>query len=186
MRFFELYHRWYGVWRSVDATPIPFCWASIVDECFCGNNLVNGATTTDEADCNMGCLGNNTFVWKIIRFISYFDTFASQACGGPNRVSVYSSALITTFPVPSAHVSDLPGQWQYKGCLRWVYKIGTEWSYRIWYSQPDLGNLPFLRCFRIWLIGQVTTLLWCVWINVANSVLLQQESRWVMLAMACT
>ena len=28
----------------------------------CGNTLVGGAVTTTDADCNMGCAGNTTYV----------------------------------------------------------------------------------------------------------------------------
>uniref|UniRef100_A0A0W0F5Z2 Putative copper radical oxidase n=1 Tax=Moniliophthora roreri TaxID=221103 RepID=A0A0W0F5Z2_MONRR len=69
-------------------------------ECYCGNRLVNGAVTADESTCNMGCAGN-----------------ATQACGGPNRLSVYSSnTTVTTLPIPVALNSTLPGEWTYAGC----------------------------------------------------------------------
>jgi len=42
------------------------------DECFCGNSLVNGPTIADEADCNVGCAGNTTYVLETIRFICLF------------------------------------------------------------------------------------------------------------------
>lgn len=45
----------------------------------------------------------------------------SQACGGPNRVSVYSSTgNVTVLPVPTPLQTGLPANWQYKGCLRFV------------------------------------------------------------------
>ena len=42
----------------------------------------------------------------------------SEACGGPNRVSVYSSAPVVALPVPVAQKTNLPGNWTYAGCLR--------------------------------------------------------------------
>ena len=42
----------------------------------------------------------------------------SQACGGPNRVSVYSSTPVVGLPVPVAQKKKLPGRWTYAGCLR--------------------------------------------------------------------
>jgi hypothetical protein len=42
----------------------------------------------------------------------------SEACGGPNRVSVYSSSPVVTLPVPIAQKTNLPGKWTYAGCLR--------------------------------------------------------------------
>ena len=42
----------------------------------------------------------------------------SEACGGPNRVSVYSSVPVVSLPVPVAQKTNLPGNWTYAGCLR--------------------------------------------------------------------
>ena len=42
----------------------------------------------------------------------------SEACGGVNRTSVYSSAPVVALPVPVAQKTDLPGNWTYAGCLR--------------------------------------------------------------------
>ncbi|KAI9438941.1 copper radical oxidase [Lactarius indigo] len=70
-------------------------------QCFCGNNLVQGAVTSPDADCNMGCGGNTT-----------------EACGGPNRLSVYTSTgTVTAFPVPVPQTTGLPGNWKYSRCL---------------------------------------------------------------------
>ncbi|KAH9172526.1 copper radical oxidase [Lactarius sanguifluus] len=70
-------------------------------EFICGNNLVQGAVTSPNADCNMGCGGNTT-----------------EACGGPNRLSVYTSTgSVITFPVPVPQTTGLPGNWQYSRCL---------------------------------------------------------------------
>ncbi|KAF9265003.1 WSC-domain-containing protein [Marasmius fiardii PR-910] len=68
-------------------------------ECYCGNRLVNGAVLGDESTCNMGCAGNT-----------------SQACGGANRLSVYSAGNITALPVAVAKNTSLPGNWTYAGC----------------------------------------------------------------------
>jgi hypothetical protein len=71
-------------------------------------------------------------------------TCVSEACGGPNRVSVYSSdGNITIIPVPVIKNSSLPGQWSYQGCLTLVVLHGilhkmlmlplqrTKWRTRI-------------------------------------------------------
>jgi hypothetical protein len=50
------------------------------------------------------------------RYLSPYP--CSQACGGPNRVSVYSSVPVVALPVPVAMTTDLPGKWTYAGCLR--------------------------------------------------------------------
>ncbi|KAF9465644.1 copper radical oxidase [Collybia nuda] len=71
-------------------------------ECYCGDTLVAGAVKAVESSCNMGCGGN-----------------ATEACGGPNRLSVYSSTgNVTALPIPIPLNTSLPGQWQYKGCFR--------------------------------------------------------------------
>ncbi|KAI0820881.1 hypothetical protein BC628DRAFT_1412846 [Trametes gibbosa] len=71
-------------------------------QCFCGNTLIDGAVPGDEDTCNMGCGGNTT-----------------EACGGPNRLSVYTSTgNVVALPVPTPLNSSLPGQWEYKGCLQ--------------------------------------------------------------------
>ncbi|KAF8556655.1 DUF1929-domain-containing protein [Imleria badia] len=70
-------------------------------QCFCGNELVNGAVQAPDSDCNMACGGNS-----------------AEACGGPNRVSVYTSTgSVTALPVPTIQETNLPGSWSYKGCL---------------------------------------------------------------------
>lgn len=70
-------------------------------QCFCGDELINGAVEGSEADCSMGCGGN-----------------ANEACGGPNRLSVYTSTgNVTALPVPVAQNTSLPGNWKYQGCI---------------------------------------------------------------------
>jgi len=71
----------------------------------------------------MGCGGRTTSV-------SFFApctadssvTNSSEACGGRNRVSVYSStSSVTAFPVPIVQTTKLPGNWKYSHCLAYVY-----------------------------------------------------------------
>lgn len=42
----------------------------------------------------------------------------SELCGGPGRLSVYANGPVNALPVPTAQITGLPGNWQYKGCLR--------------------------------------------------------------------
>lgn len=44
-------------------------------ECFCGNEILNGASQTPASDCNMPCNGNKT-----------------ETCGGSNRINLYTTA----------------------------------------------------------------------------------------------
>ncbi|KAI0697984.1 copper radical oxidase [Cytidiella melzeri] len=70
-------------------------------QCFCGTELVNGAVPAIDG-CSMGCGGN-----------------ATEACGGPNQLSVYSTTgNVTALPVPIVKTTGLPGQWAYQGCLQ--------------------------------------------------------------------
>ena len=75
--------------------------------------------STTDADCNMGCAGNTTYVHSLIYIVIVLSSYLhSEACGGPNRVSVYSSVPVVALPVPVTQKTDLPGKWNYAGCLR--------------------------------------------------------------------
>ncbi|KAG9312683.1 copper radical oxidase [Chiua virens] len=70
-------------------------------QCFCGDYLINGAVKAPDSDCNMACGGNS-----------------AEACGGSNRLSVYTSTgNVTALPIPTIQNTNLPGSWTYKGCL---------------------------------------------------------------------
>jgi Glyoxal oxidase N-terminus/WSC domain len=69
-------------------------------QCFCDNFLYNGAALTADTDCNMPCSGK-----------------ASQMCGAGGRMSIYSNATLTVYQPPSVQKTNLPGNWQYQGCL---------------------------------------------------------------------
>jgi hypothetical protein len=96
------------------------------DECYCGNTLVDGAVLTVNSDCNMGCAGN-----------------ATEACGGPNRVSVYTSVPVVALPVPVPMTTDLPGNWTYAGCLREPAAGKVFPNQIIW-----IGNNSALACMN--------------------------------------
>ncbi|KAK7696501.1 hypothetical protein QCA50_001159 [Cerrena zonata] len=87
---------------SCSAQNFTLAGAEFSVQCFCGNTLINGATLGQEADCNMGCGGN-----------------ATEACGGPNRLSVYTATgNVTALPVPVTQNTSLPDGWSYQGCLQ--------------------------------------------------------------------
>ena len=67
----------------------------------------------------------------------------SEACGGPNRVSVYSSVPVVALPVPVAMTTDLPGKWTYAGCLR-EPAIGKMFPNEIIW----IGNNSALACMN--------------------------------------
>ncbi|KAF7933528.1 uncharacterized protein EAE98_003237 [Botrytis deweyae] len=70
-------------------------------ECFCDNFVGNGGVlATSPADCNMPCSGNS-----------------SEICGAGNRLSVYSFGSVQTSQPATVQQRDLPGDWNYKGCL---------------------------------------------------------------------
>lgn len=70
-------------------------------ECFCGNSVIQGGTlATSDTQCNMACGGD-----------------ASQKCGGPNRMSIYSNGELKVIGPPTPQTSGLPGNWEYKGCI---------------------------------------------------------------------
>ncbi|KAI0287168.1 copper radical oxidase [Russula brevipes] len=102
---------------------------------FCGNNLVQGAVVAPESECNMGCGGLTTV------------TNSSEACGGPNRVSVYSSTnSVTALAVPIVQTTNLPGNWTYSHCL--AYEPGTArvFPYQIVFTQNNTAQNCLSQC----------------------------------------
>ncbi|KAJ6521662.1 glyoxal oxidase N-terminus-domain-containing protein [Mycena vulgaris] len=86
---------------TCDAQNFTIAGGEFSTQCFCGDELIEGAASAPESDCNMACGGNST-----------------QACGAGNRLSVYSTTQnITILPVPTAQNTSLPGSWEYQGCL---------------------------------------------------------------------
>ncbi|RAL65885.1 hypothetical protein DID88_005548 [Monilinia fructigena] len=70
-------------------------------ECFCGNYIENGgALAPSPADCDMPCSGNG-----------------NETCGAGNRLSIYSFGTVRIAPPASVQKRDLPGDWNYHGCL---------------------------------------------------------------------
>ena len=58
----------------------------------------------------------------------------SEACGGPNLVSVYNTGtVLQVLPVPTPMTTNLPGDWSYAGCLREptngqrMFRYENEW-----------------------------------------------------------
>ncbi|KAJ7364627.1 copper radical oxidase-like protein, partial [Mycena albidolilacea] len=74
--------------------------AEFSTQCFCGNQLIAGATAAPESDCNM--------VPELTSF---------KQCGAGNRMSVYSTSKnVTILPVPIPQ--NTSGSWTYQGCLK--------------------------------------------------------------------
>ncbi|CAG5137745.1 uncharacterized protein ALTATR162_LOCUS191 [Alternaria atra] len=69
-------------------------------QCFCDNTVrMGGKPASSESECNTKCAGNQ-----------------DETCGGPNRMSIYSSQdplKVIQVPVPVQNVSD----WRYQGCI---------------------------------------------------------------------
>lgn len=59
-----------------------------------------GALATSDSQCSMNCGGN-----------------PAQKCGAGSRMSVYALGDLTVVPVPKSQKTDLPGKWEWKGCL---------------------------------------------------------------------
>ena len=53
-----------------------------------------------DSQCSTNCAGN-----------------AAEKCGAGSRLSVYATGNLTVWPVPKTQTTDLPGKWEYKGCL---------------------------------------------------------------------
>ncbi|KAK1749886.1 glyoxal oxidase [Echria macrotheca] len=69
-------------------------------ECYCGDFIVNGGKTTDDADCNMACSGDST-----------------QMCGAGNRLTLFANGVPQAYRAPEVQTSGLNGSWTYQGCL---------------------------------------------------------------------
>lgn len=65
-------------------------------ECYCGNNIINGNTQTTATDCSFPCTGD-----------------ATEVCGAGNRLSMYFSGGT---PPPPPQIVPSVGPWQSKGC----------------------------------------------------------------------
>ena len=69
-------------------------------ECYCGNAVINGGKLTTDSQCSMTCSGNS-----------------AEKCGAGSRMSIYANGTLTTYDVPVNQKTDLPGKWEYKGCI---------------------------------------------------------------------
>jgi hypothetical protein len=91
-------------------------------QCFCDNMLRNGGPlAASESECNTKCAGNT-----------------GQTCGGPSRVSVWSSQTtlkIVQVPKPAQNVSD----WKYQGCIT---DFGEGQHVFPWKLSNSTGNSP--------------------------------------------
>ena len=68
------------------------------------------------------CHVNPLFLLCIDCVVDLTIADSSEACGGPDRLSVYTSTgSVTAFPIPTVQTIDLPGNWQYSRCLAYVY-----------------------------------------------------------------
>ncbi|KAK2740537.1 hypothetical protein FQN57_006040 [Myotisia sp. PD_48] len=70
-------------------------------QCFCDYYVRNESPLTSDSECSMQCSGD-----------------ATQDCGGPNRMSVYSKGDLVVLPNPVPQTGGLPGSWKYQGCLQ--------------------------------------------------------------------
>jgi hypothetical protein len=70
-------------------------------QCFCDNFIRNSAILEPLSDCNAMCGGNTT-----------------EQCGGPNRLTVFSSqAKLKVISPPQTNLAPGGGNWKYVGCL---------------------------------------------------------------------
>jgi hypothetical protein len=70
-------------------------------QCFCDNWIRNSAVQEPLSDCNTPCAGNS-----------------AQQCGGPSRLTVYSTQTnLTVIPPPKQNLSPGNGNWRYMGCV---------------------------------------------------------------------
>ncbi|KAK3679133.1 hypothetical protein LTR78_000693 [Recurvomyces mirabilis] len=70
------------------------------DQCFCDNFIRYNASRVTDSQCNMGCAGNS-----------------GEMCGAGSILSVYSVGNLTDYTDATILKTNLPGSWQYAGCL---------------------------------------------------------------------
>ena len=83
------------------------------------------------------------FITLFISSLSSAPYLHCEACGGPNRASVYSSVPVVVLPVPVAQKKHLPGNWTYAGCLR-EPATGKMFSNKITW----IGNNSAVACMN--------------------------------------
>ena len=73
----------------------------------------------------------------------------SEACGGPNRLSVYTSTgSVTALPVPTTQTTGLPGNWQYSKCFAYVHFRNSRCRSSLAISEPPGGRVfPLYEIF---------------------------------------
>lgn len=86
-----------GLEYSREVSLWPVCASMIADnQCYCGNDLVNGASKDRTAPCNMQCAGA-----------------PGTICGGPALLSVYQSANLV-------YTATSIGDYKKQGCIQEV------------------------------------------------------------------
>jgi hypothetical protein len=65
-------------------------------ECYCGDNIINGGTETTASDCSFPCTGDS-----------------AEMCGAGNRLSMYWSGQS---PPPAPEIVPSVGLWESLGC----------------------------------------------------------------------
>ncbi|KAK3075865.1 hypothetical protein LTR53_000438 [Teratosphaeriaceae sp. CCFEE 6253] len=69
-------------------------------QCFCDNYIRNTPTQVDDSQCDMACAGNQ-----------------GEFCGAGDILSVYANGTLNSYRAPTVQKEDLPGSWEYQGCL---------------------------------------------------------------------
>lgn len=71
---------------------------------------------------------------------------ATEFCGGPNRLSVYSNNNVTVVPVPTPQNDTLPGNWTYQGCYTDNGAGGRAFPYQIVDSTNNSATSCLSQC----------------------------------------
>ncbi|KAJ9157373.1 Glyoxal oxidase-like protein [Pleurostoma richardsiae] len=98
-------------------------------QCFCGNQIVNGGEQSAESDCNTPCSGDST-----------------EMCGGGGRLSIYSDGAPTVYAPPTVQLSGLNGSWEYQGCYEDNINDERTFFWQIYYDGIMTPNMCLSRC----------------------------------------
>ena len=98
-------------------------------QCFCDNFVRNGgALASSDSQCNKQCAGDST-----------------EICGGGNLLSVYSNSTIQPFVPPAVQKTNLPGSWEYVGCVT-DQDIPRTLQYELYLTENNTATNCLKQC----------------------------------------
>jgi len=98
-------------------------------QCFCGNNIVNGGSKTTATDCNTPCSGDS-----------------KQMCGAGGRMSIVSKGTPTIQLPPAVQTSGLNNTWKYQGCYEDNVNQQRTFFWQLYFHDTMTATQCLSRC----------------------------------------